>query len=133
MAELFNCTKCNKIFNKIGKETYCFDCRKEEELLLKEISRFIRRKKERIESMDIILENFDVTREQLLKWVKEKRLHESNLQLSTYHCKMCNIELKHEGLCEDCSKELSTELKLFNTRTEIDNSKLNSSYYSKDK
>lgn len=131
LGEIVNCKECNKIFNKISSEDLCHVCRKKDDELLKEVSRFIRRRKERIESVEIILENFDVTESQLYKWVREKKLHSANLKLKIDKCKMCEVKINYEGLCDDCSKEFNSNLNLFNTRKSLDSEKSNNKYYNK--
>lgn len=129
--ELKNCKECGNLFQSLSDETRCYRCKDKEEQLLREISRFIRRNKNRVESIEVILENFDVTKEQILKWVREKRLLQTNFKMLNFNCKLCKKIIRYDGLCEECSNGLKNDLKTLQIREEIKKNN-EAKYYSKE-
>lgn len=119
MGELRNCPKCGGFFNYTGVREICPKCSQDEEKQYEVVYRFLRRRENRAATVDRIVEATGVERELLYKWVKKNRLQPALFPNLGYPCDNCGHITTKGKLCEDCTKELNSDLNKFEAGREF--------------
>lgn len=119
MGELRNCPKCGEFFNYTGVRDICPKCAMSEEKMYEEVYRFLRRRENRAATVDRIVEATGVERELLYKWVKKNRLQPALFPNLGYPCDNCGHITTKGKLCDDCARELKSNLNKFEAGQEF--------------
>lgn len=101
-----NCNECGNIFTLVSNEKSCYNCRSKEDMVIKDIQKYIRKKRKKLDDMQEIVVMFNITKEQIYKWVKENKILVSDFLIFEHRCKLCEEQIKYEGVCNDCRKGL---------------------------
>ncbi|KGX86317.1 TIGR03826 family flagellar region protein [Pontibacillus litoralis] len=109
MGEIANCPNCNVLFVK-GIKSVCDACYQEEEAMFDKVYTFIRKKENRMATIDEVVEATGVSRDVIMKFVNEKRLHTGNFPNLTYPCYKCGGPIKEGKLCRSCTNEIKSDL-----------------------
>jgi len=116
--ELDNCSVCGKVYTKTFRDI-CPDCFKEEEKAFQIVYAFLRQRKNREATLDEVVEETKVSKDVIIKFIKQKRLRSHNFPNLTYPCESCSTEIREGTLCEDCSKGIKKKMKMFETIDEV--------------
>jgi len=109
MAELRNCKKCNRIFSYFVGQPICPQCKKEEETLFEEVSRYVRDHPGL--PLAMVAKEMDVSYDKLLKYVREGRLQVKGQDGKVvYFCEHCGEEIPSGRLCKECEDVVSKDL-----------------------
>ena len=119
MGELRNCPKCGGFFNYTGVSEVCPKCAQAEEKQYEEVYRFLRKRENRAATVERIVEVTGVEEELLYKWVRKNRLQTALFPNLGYPCDNCGHLTTSGKLCENCRKELKTELNKFEATREF--------------
>ncbi|MEJ8764576.1 TIGR03826 family flagellar region protein [Oceanobacillus sp. HCA-5259] len=109
MAELANCSRCGAVYVMTIRDI-CQDCYKKEEEAFQTVYHFLREKKNREATMIEIVEATGVEEKMIMKFVKERRLLPTDFPNLAYPCDRCGRGITTGKLCENCQKELKSEL-----------------------
>jgi flagellar operon protein (TIGR03826 family) len=118
MAELINCPSCGGLFIKSNLRDTCDKCFKEEEKMYETVYQFLRRRENRAASIERVVEVTGVSEDLIHKWVRKRRLHPTHFPNMGYPCDKCGTIIPNGKLCNDCSHELSSDLKQFEAQEE---------------
>lgn len=105
MAELANCARCSEVFVK-GTRAICPRCYREEEKAFETVDQFLRERKNREATLLEIVEATGVEEEQIISFIKRKRLLPSQFPNLGYPCEKCDTPITSGKLCTDCSKSI---------------------------
>lgn len=99
---LDNCSRCGRLFNKIGRD-YCSQCYEEEEELLRETQAYLRDNKAAAKCD--VLDALELEPWMLDKWIQDKRIAEfdESEQVNKRICMYCGREVKEgQTICRTC-------------------------------
>ena len=119
MAELDNCQQCGKLFVRAIR-TVCQDCYNKEEEKFQTVYNFMKKRVNREATIPEIVEGTDVEESLIIKFVKEKRLRTNQFPNLTYPCDRCGTQIADGKLCDNCSGELTKQLKFEDELESID-------------
>ncbi|MCX7841761.1 MAG: MerR family transcriptional regulator [Clostridia bacterium] len=116
MPDVRNCRRCGKIFNYIGGNPICPSCRELNEQTFKKVKEYLYNNPgATLSEVSTVLE---VSVEKIKGYLKEGRLEiigsDSNLVLE---CESCGKAIRTGRFCDDCSRDLTRDLK--STASEI--------------
>lgn len=111
MPELANCSRCGAVFVKDIRDI-CRACFKEEEESFQIVYDFLKQRKNREATLIEIVEATGVEEELIIKFIKEKRLRQSQFPKLAYPCERCGEHITTGSLCEECSEELKYDLQV---------------------
>ncbi|SRR5690625_4812828 len=109
MAELANCPNCGKLFVK-GAQTVCRECFLEEEEKFNLVYDFLRQRENRKATVLEVSEATGVEESLIMKFVKQRRLLQTNFPNLTYPCDRCGKEIREGKLCQSCAEEIREDL-----------------------
>jgi ribosomal protein L32 len=107
--ELMNCRNCKKLFNYIGGEKICPNCKKELEDKYQEVKEYI--KENPGTAATTVAEECDVSIKQIKKWVREERLVFAEDSLIGIECESCGKQIHSGRFCSQCANGLEAGLK----------------------
>jgi flagellar operon protein (TIGR03826 family) len=111
--ELENCPNCNEIFEKNKFRDVCPKCWKKEEQDFQTVNNFMRKRVNRVATVEQIVDQTGVSEELILKFIKKGRLQPSMFPNLGYPCDRCGRFIQKGKLCGECSKELHEDLETF--------------------
>ncbi|AUJ23290.1 TIGR03826 family flagellar region protein [Virgibacillus dokdonensis] len=117
MAELANCSRCDRLFLK-GARTICQNCYQQEEEAFRTVYQFMSKRKNREATMSEIVENTGVDEELIIKFIKEKRLLPSEFPNIGYPCSHCGNYITAGNLCISCREKLKKDLQQYEAQKE---------------
>lgn len=135
MAELANCKYCGNVFVKSMRDI-CQACYKEEESAFQKVANFLRQRKNRTATLYEISDATGVEEEQIIKFLKEKRLTSSQAPMLSYPCERCGTDITEGIICLNCKNELTKDLQEYEkyemekSKEEQKNKAGESTYYS---
>lgn len=110
MGELANCPKCNGLFVQTQLRTVCDTCFKEEENAYETVYQFLRKRENRKAELDVVVEATGVSKELILKFIRQGRIMLSNFPNLGYPCEKCGKTIREERLCNDCKNDIHKQL-----------------------
>lgn len=113
MNELSNCPNCGNIFVKTPFKDVCQDCWKEEEKMYETVYQYLRKKENRKSNLTKVVEDTGVTEELILKLIRNGRLKLALFPNLEYPCENCGTMIRSGRMCQTCSNEITSELKVF--------------------
>ncbi len=102
------CQRCKKIFNYVTGQPVCASCKKELEILFKDVRSFIRRNPQA--SIQEVADECKVDSKQIKQWIREERLSFTSDSAVGIECERCGKSIKTGRFCEECKKETLNEL-----------------------
>lgn len=134
MNELSNCSKCGNIFVKTPFKDICHDCFKEEEKMYETIYQYLRKKENRKANLSKVVEDTDISEDLILKFIRDGRLKLALFPNLAYPCENCGTMIRTGRMCQTCSHEITSELKVFEReelrRKELEEREKRSTYFS---
>ncbi|MCC3356937.1 TIGR03826 family flagellar region protein [Bacillus sp. REN16] len=113
MAELMNCPNCGALFVKTNLRDVCEKCYKEEQAAFDTVYTFIRKKENRTATIFETAEGTGVEEELIIKFIRTGKLKLAQFPNLGYPCQKCHTIIREGVLCEDCTKDLRSELSAF--------------------
>lgn len=136
MAELSNCPDCGDIFIKNLFRENCEKCFKEEERMYEIVYQFLRQRKNRAATMDVVIRETGASEKMLYKWIRKGRLQRALFPNLGYPCEKCGNLIQEGKLCKNCISQIKKDLDIFeeekNRQQEIQERERSRTYYSVD-
>ena len=111
--ELMNCPSCNEIFEKNKFRDVCPKCWRKEEQDFQTVQSFMRKRVNRVATVEQIVNQTGVSEQLILKFIKKGRLQPSMFPNLGYPCDRCGRFIQKGTLCGECSKEIQEDLETF--------------------
>lgn len=103
-----NCRKCRKLFNYIGGQQICPQCKEELEKKFQEVKSFIQ--DHRNASVAEVAEQCEVEESQIHQWVREERLmFASGINIGVV-CETCGEPITTGRFCAKCKANMINDL-----------------------
>lgn len=119
MPDIRNCRRCGRIYNYIGGIPICPACKEADEENFKKVKEYLY--KSPGATLSEVSTELDISVERIKGYLKEGRLEiiggEGNLVLE---CENCGKAIRTGRFCDQCSKEITNELK--STANDMSNS-----------
>ncbi|WP_062050220.1 TIGR03826 family flagellar region protein [Bacillus sp. JCM 19034] len=109
MKDVMNCPKCGKIFVKAFRPI-CPNCYREEEAHYEKVSTFLRKKQNRMASVQEVHAKTDVPLELIHQFVREGRIMRSQFPNLGYPCESCGTTIQQGRVCNNCRDHISSGL-----------------------
>ncbi|KHF39618.1 TIGR03826 family flagellar region protein [Halalkalibacter okhensis] len=122
MKDVANCPKCGQIFVK-ALRPICQHCYKEQEANYETVSKFMRRKQNRMASIREVHEKTDVPLEQIHQFVREGRLLVTHFPNLGYPCESCGAIIQDGRLCSSCTDNIKGGLEKLQKEKEFEQKK----------
>lgn len=106
--EVKNCRMCGRLFNYLGGQRICPDCKKKLEDKFQQVKRYIYDNPKA--NVDKIAEDNDVEVQQIRQWVREERLQFSKDSSVKLQCENCGAPILTGRFCEKCKKQMADNL-----------------------
>lgn len=110
MGELANCPKCNSLFVQTQFETVCDKCYKKEEEAYEAVYKYLKKRENRKAQLDEVVESTDVSKELILKFIRQGRIQLINFPNLGYPCEKCGTTIREDRLCGDCKKNIHKQI-----------------------
>ncbi|WP_096437079.1 TIGR03826 family flagellar region protein [Alteribacter populi] len=110
MAELSNCPRCDALFVK-SLNNVCQKCYREVEEMFETVYTYIRKKENRKASLQEVHVATGVDEEQIVRFIKEGRLHLAQFPNLTYPCEKCSNPIREGRICNPCLTGIQSDLK----------------------
>lgn len=119
--EVRNCKKCNALFNYYSGYPLCPKCKVEDEREFRKVRDYIKSNPGvNIEEVSNVLE---ISRQQIIRYVKEERLEIYEQSSVFLICEMCGCNIRTGRYCSKCKEKLEIEIK------RLENEALAANYY----
>ncbi|WP_077619702.1 TIGR03826 family flagellar region protein [Bacillus sinesaloumensis] len=118
MGELMNCPNCGGLFVKTNLRDVCEKCYKEEQMAFETVYTFIRKRENRTATILEASQGTGVDEELIIKFIRTGKLKLAQFPNLGYPCQKCSTLIREGNLCDDCAKELRTELSTFEKEEE---------------
>lgn len=109
MAELMNCSNCGKLYVK-ALRSVCDVCAREVENKFDSVYKFIRKRENRMASLEEVVEGTEVEKSLIIQFIREGRLHLSQFPNLGYPCAKCGKNIREGKICRECSDGFSRDL-----------------------
>ncbi|MBU9711768.1 TIGR03826 family flagellar region protein [Evansella tamaricis] len=109
MNELENCPNCGKLFIRALRGV-CNNCFSEVENKFKTVHNFIRRRENRMATVDEVHEATEVKKDLIYQFIREGRILLAQFPNLGFPCEKCGTFIKEGRICESCRKELRSGL-----------------------
>lgn len=103
-----NCKTCGKLFNFISGPPICTKCSMKLEDKFAEVKEYIYSNPGA--GMQDVSEIFEVSVQQIQKWIREERLSFAEDSLVGIECESCGSNIKTGRFCKVCKDKLATNL-----------------------
>lgn len=111
-----NCRRCRKLFNYIGGQPICPQCREELENKFQEVKKYLF--DNRNSSITDVCENCDVEESQVRQWIREERLEFSSGIDAGIVCENCGAPISTGRFCDKCKASMINDLQTAGRRPE---------------
>ena len=106
---VMNCRSCGRLFNVLGNEKLCPDCRKKLEDKFQEVKKYLDENPH--SSMETVSRELEVSVKQIKQWVREERLILSDASEAGITCENCGKMIRTGKYCEECKTKLAITLR----------------------
>ncbi|MCR5687562.1 MAG: flagellar protein [Lachnospiraceae bacterium] len=103
-----NCKRCRRLFNYIGGQPICPQCREELEKKFQEVKKYLF--DNRGATIKNVVENCDIEESQVRQWIREERLEFSSGIDIGVQCEKCGAPITSGRFCEKCKASMINEL-----------------------
>lgn len=110
MKDIANCPRCGAIFVKTHRPI-CHNCYIEQEKNFEKVSTFIRKKENRMATLQEVHEKTGVDLQLIHQFIREGRLLVHNMPNITYPCESCGKPIREGRLCATCRGNITEGLK----------------------
>ena len=111
-----NCRRCRRLFNYIGGQPICPQCREELENKFQEVKKYLF--DHRNSTIPDVVENCDVEESQVRQWVREERLEFSSGIDIGMACENCGAPIVSGRFCDKCKAAMINDLQAAGKRPE---------------
>ena len=116
-----NCKRCRRLFNYIGGQPICPQCREELENKFQEVKKYLF--DHRNSNIADVVENCDVEESQVRQWVREERLEfSSGIDIGVV-CENCGTPITSGRFCDKCKASMINDLKNAGRQPEVEQPK----------
>lgn len=98
-----NCRRCGRMFNHIGGEPVCPNCREQEEAKFQEVKKYVQDHKQA--TMNEIIDNCGVDAKRIKQWIREERLFFTDDSPVKINCESCGAQIATGRFCEKCKRD----------------------------
>ena len=114
--DVMNCKRCRRLFNYIGGQPICPQCREEMEKIFQEVKKYLF--DHRNANIKEVVENCDVDENQIRQWIREERLEFSpGIDIGMF-CEKCGAPITSGRFCEKCKASMINDLSAAGRRPE---------------
>ena len=113
-----NCRRCRRLFNYIGGQPICPQCREELEKKFQEVKKYLF--DNRNSTIRDVVENCDVEESQVRQWVREERLEFSSGIDAGVVCENCGAPISSGRFCDKCKASMINDLTAAGRRPEVE-------------
>ncbi|WP_078414323.1 TIGR03826 family flagellar region protein [Priestia abyssalis] len=134
MDQLANCPECDGLYIRNAFRDTCAACYKKEEELLNTIYQFIRKRQNRMATVEQVTIATGVSEKQIQKFIQQGRLRVREFPNLGYSCSGCGALIQAGSMCENCLRGFEHELhaiKEMEERSKQANQEGNSTYRAK--
>lgn len=124
MSNLANCPRCGKIFVKALRPV-CEQCAKEYEKMFEKVYQYIRKRENRMASLQEVVEATEVSEEYIFQFIREGRLKLNQFPNLAVPCESCGKMTRSGRLCSSCKDGINRDLNIIQTEKEIAERKRN--------
>ena len=111
-----NCKRCRRLFNYIGGQPICPQCREELEKKFQEVKRYLF--DHHGATIPDVIKDCDVDEGQVRQWVREERLEFSGgIDIGVF-CENCGAPIVTGRFCDKCKASMITNLQSAGRRPE---------------
>ncbi len=103
-----NCKRCRKLFNYIGGQPICPQCREELEKKFQEVKNYLF--DNRNSTIKDVVENCDIEESYIRQWIKEERLEFASGIDAGITCENCGAPIATGRFCEKCKASMINDL-----------------------
>lgn len=103
VASYASCKSCGKTFLKVGTRNTCSECTEREETEFLKVKDYLYEFPN--STIEEVSEQTDVSREDILEWIKEGRIESKGLAVS-YPCSICGKPIHNGKICMKCQKDM---------------------------
>ena len=111
-----NCRVCKRLFNYIGGQPICPQCREELEKKFQEVKKYLF--DNRGANIQTVCENCDVEESTVRQWIREERLEFSSGINIGITCETCGAPISTGRFCEKCKASMINTLNEASRRPE---------------
>ena len=97
---VMNCRSCGRLFNVLGNEKLCPDCRKKLEDKFQEVKKYLEENPH--SSMETVSRELEVSVKQIKQWVREERLEFAEGSVVDIACEKCGAPIRTGRFCDKC-------------------------------
>ena len=112
-----NCKKCRRLFNYIGGEPLCPQCKEELEKKFQEVKKYLY--DNRNSTVMDLSENCDVSEGQIRQWIREERLELTSGIDAGVVCESCGNPITSGRFCEKCKVNMFNDLSAAGRKPEV--------------
>lgn len=109
MKELSNCPRCGTLFVKM-LQPFCQSCYKKQERDYESVCRFMRRKQNRMATLNEVCEYTGVSVEQIQQFIREGRIIVTHYPNLGYPCDSCGQLIRTGRICLSCKDTIQQGL-----------------------
>ncbi len=113
-----NCRRCRRLFNYIGGQPICPQCREELEKKFQEVKKYLF--DNRNSTIRDVVENCDVEESQVRQWVREERLEFSSGIDAGVVCENCGAPITSGRFCDKCKASMINDLQAAGRRPQVE-------------
>lgn len=110
MPDVRNCRRCGKVYNYIGGQPICLDCKQEDEMMFRKVKEYLYDNPRA--SISQVSNELGISVSRIKAYLKEGRLEiigsGSNMILE---CENCGKAISTGRFCIECSKEIEKDFK----------------------
>ncbi|WP_409295735.1 TIGR03826 family flagellar region protein [Peribacillus sp. SCS-26] len=110
MAEILNCPSCDAIFVQNSVRDVCENCYKEEQTEYEKVYNYIRKRENRMATIEQVVETVGIDQELLLKFIRTGKLKLAQFPNLGYPCAKCGTLIREGKLCGSCTSSLKGQL-----------------------
>ncbi|GAF67106.1 flagellar operon protein [Bacillus sp. TS-2] len=120
LNQVNNCPKCGALFVK-ALRSLCNACYKEQEDCYDRVSRFMRKKHNRMATIQEVHEKTEVSLELIQQFVREGRILVSQFPNLAYPCESCGQLIQQGRICGSCKSQITGGLEKIDREKEFKN------------
>ncbi len=106
--EVRNCRNCRRLFNYVGGQQICPECKEKLEKLFYQVKEYIRENPHA--RLQEISDDNGVSQQQLQQWVREERLQFSSDSDIAISCEKCGTKIFTGRFCDACKMKMANGL-----------------------
>lgn len=103
-----NCRSCGRLFNVLGREKICPNCKQELEDKFQEVKKYLNENPNA--SMEQVSRDNEVSVKQIKQWVREERLTFAEGSLDGIECEQCGALIRTGRFCDSCKAHIQNNL-----------------------